>query len=356
MADSTFAFLVHPRAEIASDLARLWRPLGLAPEAALQWGLRHLPVPPQTLATVRRRDRPDGEIAGRVIVVPVGARQMLREDRRWVRGRIEQAIDLAEQQGASVVGLGALTAPVTDGGRALRPRPGIALTTGNAFTAHLTVEGLQRLLPAAPGNHIAIVGATGSVGSCVVRLLADEPLGADLTLVARNPGRLEDLAEQVRATDGAVRTSTDLASVRDADLVVVLTSATDALIRSEHLKRGAVVLDDTQPRNTDPALAHERPDVLIIDGGVAAVPGIDLRGDIGLPRSRAYACLCETMLMAFDGQRGTATGPASTEHARAMRDAARRFGHLGFDLADPLSFGRPTAWPAAAELATKVGR
>lgn len=356
MADPTFAFLVHPRAEIAPDMARVWRPLGRVPERALQWGMRHLPVPPQPLATVRRRDR-DG-VAGRVLVVPVGARQMLRENRRWVLGRIEQAIDVAERQGASVVGLGALTAPVTGGGQLLRPRPGITLTTGNAFTAHLTVEALRRLLPAAPGGHLAIVGATGSVGSCVVRLLADEPIGDELTLVARGAQRLETLAEELRSRQGGltVRTATHLAALRDADLVLVLTSATDALIRSEHLRPGAVVLDDTQPRNTDPSLLHERPDVLVIDGGVAAVPGIDVRGDIGLPRGLAYACLCETMLMAFDGHRDAATGPASIEHARRMRDAARRFSHLGFTLAPPLSFGRPVAWPEPAPLASRGAR
>ncbi len=84
---------------------------------------------------------------------------------------------------------------------------------------------------------------------------------------------------------------------------------------------------------------------------MAAIPGIDLRGDIGLPRGLAYACLCETMLMAFSGHTETAIGAASVDHAVRMRDAARRFAHLGFDLADPLSFGRPVAWPAPALLA-----
>jgi hypothetical protein len=52
------------------------------------------------------------------------------------------------------------------------------------------------------------------------------------------------------------------------------------------------------------------------------------------------------MLMALSGDRFRATGPASVEHAVRMRDAAERFGHLGFDIADPpLSFGRPTRWP-----------
>ncbi|MFT4295861.1 MAG: hypothetical protein QM582_10665 [Micropruina sp.] len=346
-----FAFLVHPRADVATDMARVWRPLGRIPASAWDWGLRRLPVPPQLLATARRRDAaaeagPDGW----VLVVPVGARQLLTEDRRWVIDRIERGIDRAQQLGAEIVGLGALTAPVTGAGRLLRPRPGVTMTTGNAFTAHLTVEALRRLLPAAPGGHVAIVGATGSVGSCVVRLLADEPLGETLTLVARGERRLQTLAMDFadRHTGVAVRISTSLDAVKDADLVLLLTSAADAVIGPQHLKHGAVVLDDTQPRNTDPRLLVERPDVLVIDGGVAAIPGVDLRGDIGLPRGLAYACLCETMLMAFDGQTEGALGEASVDHAVRMRDAARRFAHLGFTLADPLSFGRRVDWPEPA--------
>ena len=79
-----FAFLVHPRADVASDMARVWRPLGRMPAAAWDWGLKTLPVPPVPLATVHRRDVADGRPAGWVIVVPVGASQLLTEDRRWV--------------------------------------------------------------------------------------------------------------------------------------------------------------------------------------------------------------------------------------------------------------------------------
>ena len=352
---TTFAFLVHPRAEVAPDLGRVWGPLGHLPERTCQWGLRHLPLPPLPLATVRRLDQ-DGSVTqplGHVLVVPVGARQLLTEDRRWVVGKIEQSVDRAVELGASVLGLGALTAPATAGGKLLRQRPGLTVTTGNAFTAHLTVEALHRLLPAAPGGHLAIIGATGSVGSCVVRLLADEPLGDTVTLIARQPKRLQAMAREVgpamTAAGVHVRTAQTMDAVRDADLVLVLTSAADALLHAEHLKRGAVVLDDTQPRNTDPDLSSQRPDVLVIDGGVAAVPGLEIRGDIGLPRGLAYACLCETMLMALDGHTSDAIGTADVGHALRMRDAARRFAPLGFTLAEPaLSFGRPVPWPAPA--------
>lgn len=346
-----FAFIVHPRADVAADMGRWWRPLGAVPESAWDWGMRKLPVPPITWGTVWRRDDP-AELAGWVITVPVGARQLLSSRRDWAVAKVEQAVDKAERLGAEVVGLGALTAPVTRGGLLLRDRPGMAITNGNAFTAALTHEAIVRLAAdLGPRPHVAFVGATGSVGGCVVDLVASDGLAGELTLVARNRKRLAAKARDVEgvAAGATVHVSTDVAAIRRADLVVVLTSATDALVTSEHLKRGAVVLDDTQPRNTDPALVHQRPDVTVVDGGMAAVPGLDIRADIGVPRGYAYACLCETMLLAFDGHDGDfCVGNASADQAHHMRRLARRFEHLGFSLGDFVSFGRPLIRPLGA--------
>ena len=48
----TFAFLVHPRARLADDMARIWAPLGRVPESMYETGLRRLPVPPAVISTV----------------------------------------------------------------------------------------------------------------------------------------------------------------------------------------------------------------------------------------------------------------------------------------------------------------
>ena len=130
--------------------------------------------------------------------------------------------------------------------------------------------------------------------------------------------------------------------MRDADLVILLTSAEDALLGSRHLKRGAVVLDDTQPRNTRPELLLERPDVRIVDGGLVSVPGGQRRGFIGLPPGVAYACLAETLLLGLCGHRGHySLGSPSPEQATLLLDVARQARHLGFTLAAPHSFGQP---------------
>ncbi|MDK2014437.1 MULTISPECIES: semialdehyde dehydrogenase [unclassified Deinococcus] len=332
------AFLVHPRTDVAADLGGICRPLGWVPNGVYAAALRRLEFPSPVTGTLRFADDP-ARTAGWLITVPLTPRDLLSGGRRAQR-IIGRAVDRAAQLGARTVGLGALTAPATAGGAALRHRTDIGVTNGNAFTAAMTLLGAQRLLDDLPGDAlVAVVGATGSVGGCLTRLLAQRTPNP-LLLVARNEARLRSLRASLPA--GRAVATTDLDRVRDADLVILLTSAEDALLGSRHLKRGAAVLDDTQPRNTRPKLLLERPDVRIVDGGLVSVPGVQRRGFIGLPPGVAYACLAETLLLGLSGHRGHySLGSPSPEQATLLLDVARQARHLGFTLAAPHSFGQP---------------
>ena len=252
-----------------------------------------------------------GESVGHVILVPFGARHLLA-DIEGGRRRVGQAVDRAVRLGADVVGLGALTATVTAGGAALRERTDIAVTNGNAFTAAIVEDQIRMLLPLvfervaerAGRPHIAVVGASGSVGTAVTKLLARDPAGTRLTLIARTAPRVNALAASV-AADVEVSVAHTIDAAVDADLVVLLTASADALLGAEHLAPGAVVLDATQPRNTSPGLAVERPDVLVVDGGIVSIPSLRITGgDIGLPDGRSYACFAETAILALTGHAG----------------------------------------------------
>lgn len=342
MARRRFAFLIHPRASIRTDMRRLWRPLGAVPERAWETALRRLPLGPIDWGDVTLPPGP-AQAHGWLVLVPFSAQQLLSLDRSHTVGRIEAAVDRAVELGAEVVGLGALTAPVTKGGAKLTHRTDVGVTNGNAFTAAMTFEAVRRLRERCVTSdpRIAVVGATGSVGSCLVELLARERASQRLTLVARTRGRLEKLAERVRTTSPGTRVTvaTDMAAVADADLVVLLTASTRTLLTSEHLKPGAVVLDDTQPRNTSPTLVAERPDVLVVDGGLVTIPGLRLGGDIDTPAGAVYACLAETVLLAMDGHSGHfSIGTPTLEQADYVTDLADRF---GAELAPFHSFGRP---------------
>ena len=342
----TFAFTVHPRARLSEDLARVWRPLGLVPEGVYDTALRRLPLPPVTMAGVHI----GGDRVGHVVLVPFGARHLL-SDVTGGRRRVSQAVDRAVSLGADVVGLGALTATVTAGGAALRDRADIAVTNGNTFTAAIVEDQIRMLLPhvsSASGRpHIAIVGATGSVGTAVTRLLARDSGGARLTLIARTAPRVTSLAAAI-ADDVEVAVAHTIDAVREADLVVLLTASADTLVGPEHVGRGAVVLDATQPRNTSPDLATARPDVMVVDGGVVSIPSLRLvGGDIGLPDGRSYACFAETAILALTGRTGHfSLGNPTLDQIDDIRDRAADLSPLGFRAADPTSFGRPVALDA----------
>jgi predicted amino acid dehydrogenase len=302
--------------------------------------MARIPIPPIVTGTLSRSDQP-GIISGRLITVPLTPTQLLTLPRNKVQARISAAVDKARDLGATVIGLGGLTAPASAGGKAFAKRDDIGVTNGNAFTAAMTLQGMEKLTATLGRDPlIAIVGATGSVGSCLTRLYARKHPGR-LLLVARNERRLQALATDVRRNGVEASISTDMADVIRADLIVLLTSSPNALLRSEHLKQGAVVLDDTVPRNTDAKLLSERPDVLIVDGGLVEIPGFNLRGSIGLAPKLAYACLAETVLLSLSGHTGHfCMGDAQVEQAEHLVKLANEHRHLGFHLAPFRSFGK----------------
>jgi fatty aldehyde-generating acyl-ACP reductase len=343
MSRKKFAFLFHARSSFQAEAALLWRPLRHVPEMIYERAVQKFSLPPIQFAKVFLPDAPR-DPAGWILILPTSSRQMLK-DPREARAKVNAAVEYAIQLGAGVVGLGALTSPVTRGGTTLADRKDIAVTNGNAYTAAATYQAAARLLrqTGVANPSVALIGATGSVGSCVAKLLARRRVASRFTLVARTRGPLEELATELRGYDANIQAdvATDMQAVRSADLVVLLTSAADTILRAEHLKRGAIVLDDTQPRNTDPRLQAARPDVRIVDGGLVSVPGINISNSIGLPHGCIYACLAETMLLAIDGHEGHfSLGNASVEQAEHTMRLADKHRALGFHLAPLRSFGR----------------
>lgn len=338
-----FAFLVHLRSSYRRDMQHLAAPLGWIPDSVYRYALRNRPLPPFLWSDVTLTPgatKPEGHI----IMLPYSGRQLL-EQQKAMMPRVEEAIELAAAQGAEILGLGALTSPITLGGKLLTSKSPLAITNGNAFTAYITWQKVAQLIrqSAVARPVVALVGATGSVGSLVSNLLAVHQPEADYLLVARNERKLSQLADEMKSLNWRVQpvVSQQIEDVKRADIVVLLTSAADALLHSEHLKPGAIVLDDTQPRNTHPSLLRERPDVRIIDGGLVAMPHLKLSRYIGLPRGLSYACLAETMLLAQDGHEGHfSIGNPTLEQAEYISTVARRYAHLGFGVAPESSFGK----------------
>jgi len=135
------------------------------------------------------RSRTGEVVEGWLIGVPFGAKQMMTLPRSVVVPVIQEAVDMARDMGADVVGLGAFTSVVTRGGRDVQGR-GVAVTSGNSFTVAMAVEatflGAEKMGMDLERATAAVVGATGSIGRVCAILLGER--FARINLIG-NPSR-----------------------------------------------------------------------------------------------------------------------------------------------------------------------
>jgi len=276
--------------------------------------------------------------------------QMLGLPRETVYAKILAAIRIGAELGADIGGLGAFSGVVGDAGITLAERSPIPLTTGNSLTIAAGVRSLlrgAREMDVDLGNATAVViGATGSIGSACVELIA--PHVAEVVLVARNRTRLEKLALELRERLTCRLTlSTD---VRDAvprgQIILTATTSTQELIEPADLQTGAVVCELSLPHDVGRRVASERPDVLVTEGGNMRVPGtprferVREPGrdfDLGLPPQTALACMSETMVLALENRRENYTLGRGIDLTK-VREIDRLATRAGFELAGMRAF------------------
>src|SRR5690606_20073057 len=97
------------------------------------------------------------------------------------------------------------------------------------------------------------------------------------------------------------RATVDINEIKNADVIVTVTSSDTSVIQPHHLKAGAIICDVARPRDVSVRVVKERSDVLVIEGGVVRVPGKpDFGLNFGFPPGTAYACMSETFMLALE--------------------------------------------------------
>src|SRR6202035_5462305 len=112
-------------------------------------------------------------------------------------------------------------------------------------------------------------------------------------------------------------------------VVITATSALSELVSAANLAPGTVVCDVSRPMNVARNLEDERPDVVLIEGGVLVPPPpFDCGIDLGIGRDRSYACMAETMLLALerDTTHSTLGNEIDLGALPWLAEAARRVG------------------------------
>jgi len=335
-----FAFIIHPVSG-AKDAARRYPLLAVLPEAVLERLLKRM-APKMVSEITGVRGLKGAEAHGWFVGCPLAPRQFVSLPTEFVLGKIIRAAQVAQELGAKVVGLGAMTSVVGDAGITIAKNVDIAVTTGNSYTVWTALEGARKaaeLMGTDPAQaHVAVMGATGSIGRVCVLILAEE--SPAVTLIGRDERRLAELAASVNGRAEIKWTTDPHAGLREADIVITVTSAVDTVVPAEALKRGAVVCDVARPRDVSKQVVKQRPDVLVIEGGAVEVPGeVDFHFNFGFPPKTAYACMAETMILALEEryENYSLGRDLSVERVREMGALAEKH---GFRLAGFRSFER----------------
>ncbi len=343
----TFAFIIHP-IDPKRDVSRKFPLLGRYLSVS-QINFFSTFFPPLYISEINgvRSQATGKEIVGWFVACPYTPARMLELPETAVYHKITQTGRLAEKLGARVLGLGAFTSVIGDAGLTVSRALSIPVTTGDSYTVAIAVEAVREAarvmeVPLA-GATAAVVGATGAIGSVAAELMARDV--GQVVLVGRpqSLARLEALRDRLCArplTRARVSLAADLAPLAQADLILAVTSALDVVIEPEHPHPGAVVCDIARPRDVSARVAALRDDVLVIDGGMVAVPGaVDFHFNFGFPPGMAYACMAETMTLALEGRFESYTlGKQIT--VEQVEEIARLASKHGFRLGGFRSFER----------------
>lgn len=265
------------------------------------------------------------------------------EGRAVVRGKIEEALELAHEDGCRIAALGGLTSVITANARDLRSP--IPVTTGNSLTVAACLDAARQEV-ALRGIDLscsvgAVVGAGGNIGSVYAGLIADDV--AQLLLICRAGGEaaLAPVAKRIvrraarraargEATglsatllerrvdltapdawtdrvlargDGPVRISSDLSSLKSASLILGASNSPSAIIEPAHVGDNEVLLVDVAvPPDVDARVAQLGPRVGVISGGTIALgePNVDFSLPAPIPRGTLYACATEGVVLGLE--------------------------------------------------------
>jgi len=301
-----FAFMIHPT-DPKSDVTRKFPLLGrYLPVSVINYFCQFFPPLIISNITGVRSAATGKEIEGWFVACPLTPAPMLNLPVEKVYRKIIQTGQLAERLGAQIVGLGAYTSIAGNAGVTVAENLNIAVTTGNSYTVALAVQGVleaaRRMDITMASASAAVVGATGSIGAVCSQILARSV--AHILLVGRRAARLAQVRQRIEAMGGArVSVSTDIRAIRQADVVVTVTSAIDTIIDARHLKTGAVVCDVARPRDVSRQVVEERDDVLVTEGGLVTIPGkVDFGFDYGLPSHLTFGCIAEIMTLTLEGR------------------------------------------------------
>ena len=221
-------------------------------------------------------------------------------------------MELAQKNGIDITALGGFTSIIFEDFKLLSEQQVRAttldwqrFTTGNTHTAWVICRQVEENAPRLGIDlrraQVAVVGATGDIGSAVCRWLSQRTGVQELLLVARRPQPLADLQQEL----GGGRILALEEALEEADVVVWVASLAQASsLDPSRLRRPCLMIDGGYPKNLDTKASGDG--IHVLKGGIVAF-GSDIgwqmmeAADMANPQREMFACFAEAMLLEFEG-------------------------------------------------------
>ena len=346
-----FAFLVHPLGEEAVHFlgndGKLRKALGWDLLGFLNVLHSTLVEPPERPrgAAVRVIDELPGlesrlqaRAEGRLYEIPMDSLAILEDPGRALE-YMRQAVDLASDWGAKIIGLGSMTGIVGGHGTDLAEYANVSVTTGNSLTVYAAVQNLLGACRAVDldlsEEVVAVVGIPGSIATAAAAMLASRC--KTLLLVGRrSSNRALAIASRLNA-----ELTTDIAGALSRARVVLSATSSGGCIDQRWLRPGSLVSDVGVP--TDVVGGRPlRDDCLVLTGGLSQAPDtMSLESQyLFFHNGSLPSCLGETIVLALENRMENFSLGRNLDCAR-IEEIGRLAESHGFDFTRLYSFGLP---------------
>ncbi len=303
-----FAFIVHPRNtwELRKMILRYQAPIfPLGKEMALKSRCLKKGAIGSYFSFDRVRSLNGAYCSGKIFCVYLAPEQFLEYQSESVK-LIREACSQAEEWGATLIGLGAMTGVVGSRGKEVDESSSVAITTGNSLTVYSSLAAFKKIVKDfdldLSREKIIIVGFPGSIALTLAKILSRK--GMDLILVSRRktPFLKRFLAKLDNDSGSKIEVADSIETALKQGRIVFTATSTGRIIDPDQLAPGTIVFDIAQPRDVIEK-KQKRNDILIVDGGIATLPRTN-NGRFRFPgwiTGDVPACLGETMTLAMEG-------------------------------------------------------
>ncbi len=351
-----FAFMIHPITTKTDSLMDLdfdgtlqekygVDPLGLGAHlhnAIAEFHKRRDVSPnphPESIDEMVDLQSPLGMVTGgRLYKIPMDAVSILEEPDRALE-LINEAVEMAVDWGARIIGLGSMTGIVGGRGVHVAEHSPVAVTTGNSLTVYSALQNLYHAIEEfncdLRQETVAVVGIPGSIASAAAALLA--PHCGELILVGRRSSKPAEKLAQKLGADLVL----DIPQALSRSRVVITATSTGDCIDQSWLLPGSIVVDVGVPTDVR-GTAAMRDDVLVLTGGMVQLPD-SMNRDSKLLRFQhgmIPSCLGETMLLALENREENLS-LGRTLDLDTIQEIGKVAESHGFDFSRFYSFGHP---------------